>query len=68
MLGKQNPKYSGPLSRKFWDRINSVKPQKLWEALYVAGCALQDHEGRVLEMLKNAEMGPAKSSPRPSRK
>ncbi|KKK91624.1 hypothetical protein LCGC14_2711030, partial [marine sediment metagenome] len=22
MNGKQKPKYSGPLSRKFWDRIN----------------------------------------------
>ncbi len=62
------PQYSGPRSKKFWDRINNVRPEKLWEALYTAGCALQDHEGRTLAMLKSAEMGRKKSSPRPARK
>ena len=49
------PKYSGPLSRKFWDRVKAIKPEKLHMAIYTAGCALQDHEGRVLQMLEDAE-------------
>ncbi len=55
MGDKMKPKYSGGLSRKFWDRINNIKPERLHDAIYVAGCALQDHERRVLQMLADAE-------------
>ena len=47
--------YSGPPSDKFWERINKIKPRRLREAIYTAGCALQDHERRVLTMISDAE-------------
>lgn len=49
------PKYSGPVSARFWNRIVAIKSNKLHAAVYVAACALQDHEGRVLQILKDAE-------------
>ena len=55
MDGKLKPKYSGNWSRNFWARVNLIKPEKLHDAIYTAGCALQDHERRVLQMLANAE-------------
>ena len=55
---KMKPKYSGPASRKFWDHINAIKPEKLHSLIYIAGCALQDHELRVLQMIAEAEEGP----------
>ena len=61
MNGKMKPKYSGGLSRKFWDRINNIKPERLHDAIYLAGCALQDHEGRVLRMIANAEQSSRRS-------
>ena len=51
------PKYSGPNSRKFWDRVNAIKPEKLHSLIYIAGCALQDHELRVLQMIADVEPG-----------
>jgi len=52
---KMKPKYSGAASVKFWNRIQEIKPAKLREAVYTAGCALQDHEQRVLRMIADAE-------------
>ena len=49
------PKYSGPNSRKFWDHVNAIKPEKLHSLIYIAGCALQDHELRVLQMIAEAK-------------
>ena len=47
--------YSGANSRKFWDRINAIKSEKLQSLVYLAGCALQDHESQVLAMIAEAE-------------
>ena len=52
---KMKPKYSGSASKKFWDRIAKIKLECLHDALYVAGCALQDHEHRMNQMLDDAE-------------
>ena len=57
MTGKLKPKYSGPLSIKFWEQVKTIKPKKLHTAIYMAGCALQDHEDRVLNMLEDAKKG-----------
>lgn len=48
------PKYSGPKSLKFWARVNALTDPE-HTLVYMAGCALQDHEGRVLRMLQVAE-------------
>lgn len=61
MDGKLKPKYSGGLSGKFWGRINNIKPERLHNAIYLAGCALQDHEGRVLRMIADAEQSSRRS-------
>ncbi len=55
MDGKLKPKYSGSLSQKFWDRVGKIKPARLNDAIYMAGCALQNHERLVLQMLIDAE-------------
>ena len=49
------PKYSGAAGRKFWNRIAAIKPDKLRVLIYLAGCALQDHETRVLQMVTEAK-------------
>lgn len=48
------PRYSGPTSKDFWDRINAIRPN-FGNALYQLGCALQDLEGRALTALQDAE-------------
>jgi len=48
------PHYSGKLSVDFWKRVNAL-PEPVRGLVYLAGCALQEHEGRVLQMLKEAE-------------
>lgn len=47
--------YSGPKSKKFWDRVAVIKNRKLHDAIYLAACTLQDHEERVLKTLNDAE-------------
>ena len=49
------PKYSGLVSKAFWDRVAKIKDEKTHDLIYIAGCALQDHENRLLQMLKRAE-------------
>ena len=48
-------KYSGRYSKKFWERVNAVKPAALRAIIYIAACALQDYENRVFQMLDAAE-------------
>lgn len=51
------PRYSGSKSKKFWGRINAIKIEPTHSLLYQAGCALQNHESRVLEMIDAARAG-----------
>ena len=46
--------YSGPQSEALWRRVNAL-PEAQRTLLYLAGCALQDHEGRFWQMLLQAE-------------
>ncbi len=48
-------KYSHPTSKKFWDRIQAISNPTARALVYLAGCALQDHETRVFRMLEQAE-------------
>ena len=50
-----SPRYSGNLSVKFWNLVNSYTDDPRKMMLYIAGCALQDHERRVLQMLEEME-------------
>ena len=45
------PKYSGPLSKKFWAAVNRVPRQEGGEGLYDLGCVMQEIEARVLRTL-----------------
>ena len=47
--------YSGPNSTKFWKRVNSFPYSQGGQALYIAGCLLQDAESRVLQILHSFE-------------
>ena len=47
--------YSGDGSKWFWDRVNKHKKDKRFGLMYIAGCALQEHEARVLQMLSELE-------------
>jgi hypothetical protein len=49
-------RYSGDKSRKFWKRINRFSGEAPHDALYTAGCELQNLEEAVLTMLKLAEV------------
>lgn len=48
--------YSGPSSHEFWARVNEyeVKEGLDGSALYILGCALQDLETRVIQLLEAA--------------
>lgn len=52
-------RYSGnsEFSKKFWDRVFEIeaKKPKLGSLIYLAACALQDHESRLYQMLEDAE-------------
>lgn len=48
------PLYSGKQSTKFWERVNKIRGRE-GNAVYVAGCLLQDVESRVLQILNYAE-------------
>jgi hypothetical protein len=45
------PHYSGDRSTKFWNRVNSIKDQRLWKRAYQAGCRLQNLEEKVLGLV-----------------
>ena len=49
-----NTHYSGDLSKEFWAEVNALR-DPLHAMVYLAGCALQDHELRVLKMLAEAK-------------
>jgi hypothetical protein len=55
---KAKPRYSGPLSKPFWDRVHATGDM----GIYQMGCILQDVEERVLYALSEEEQ-----SSRPSR-
>lgn len=46
------PHYSGKLSEKFWEKINSL-PKNRQSSLYASGVLLQNMEGLVLTWLNN---------------
>ena len=46
--------YSGSQSEALWRRVNAL-PEAQRTLLYLAGCALQDHEVRFWQMLLQAE-------------
>jgi len=48
---KLKPKYSGKLSHKFWDLVNSLPEGGPQESVYFAGVLLQDIEAQVLKAL-----------------
>lgn len=52
---KFKPHYSENSSKNFWKAIWQIKNanQDQFDAAYLMGCALQDHEGRVLQYLNN---------------
>ena len=52
---KRGRKYSGKASEGFWKRVASIKNRRAHALVYLAGCALQEHEQRVLEMLAEAQ-------------
>ena len=47
-------RYSGPRSEPFWHVINSLDGDDR-KTLYLLGCALQDIEGRVMQLLTDAQ-------------
>jgi len=56
-------KYSGDASIHFWRRIANIKTEPEHELAYIAGCALQDHEQRVLQMLVKIESSDVMGDP-----
>lgn len=53
-MSKLKPHYSGDLSRKFWNKINTLSKIEQ-EKLYACGVLLQNLEGSVLTWLSNAK-------------
>ena len=45
------PRYSGKLSESFWDKINSIKDEKLWSKIHLMGVKLQNLEEKLLKEL-----------------
>lgn len=60
------PRYSGNLSRNFWNRVNALGNIER-RALYACGVLLQDLEGKVLLWLDNAERAAARKQAKPAR-
>ena len=54
MANRMRARYYGVLSIPFWKRVNAL-PEGVRDLVYLAGCGLQDHEERVLQMLALAE-------------
>lgn len=53
-MTERQPHYSGKLSNGFWADVANVKDKAAHDLIYVAACALQDHEKRILQMLRMA--------------
>jgi hypothetical protein len=53
-------RYSGPKSEKFWKRIDAIKKEPEHMLLYIAACALQDHESRVFQMIEEISAAAAR--------
>jgi len=49
--------YSGKGSKKFWDRLINASFGPGQDYLYLLGCTLQDLEGRVWQLILEAEKG-----------
>lgn len=49
-MSKLKPRYSGPKSRKFWNRINAL-PSRQRDEAYSLGVVLQETESTVLRLL-----------------
>ena len=49
------PHYSGKLSHKFWNKVNSINNWKKREMVYFWGCTLQDFESRVLQEVNDEQ-------------
>lgn len=61
-------RYSGDKSRKFWKRIGRFSGMPPHDALYNAGCELQNLEEAVLTAIKLAEAQKDKNTPYKSKK
>lgn len=48
------PLYSGEANKPFWREVANIQGKRQHDLVYIAGCALQEHENRVLQMLKEA--------------
>jgi hypothetical protein len=48
------PRYSGDASIEFWGRIAGIRDTE-GMLIYLAACALQEHEQRFFQMLKSIE-------------
>lgn len=67
-MKKPKYRYSGDKSRKFWKRISRFSGLPPHDALYTAGCELQNLEEAVLTMLKLAEAEKDKQTPKSKKK
>lgn len=48
-------RYSGKKSKDVWTLVAAIDHEPAHTMLYIAACALQDHEQRFLQMLRNAQ-------------
>ena len=55
-MDKIECRYSGPLSRQFWKRVNALFPGDAGKVAYGLGCSLQNLEAEVLQYLREAEL------------
>lgn len=52
---KLTARYSGEASKDIWDRVAAISHEPSHGLLYIAACALQDHEQRFLQILVRVE-------------
>lgn len=55
MKNEIDAKYHGKAAMAFWRKISAIKKEPEHTLAYIAACALQDHEQRVLQMLSEIE-------------
>lgn len=55
MTNETDAHYHGLSGKRFWRRIAAIKSEPAHTLVYIAGCALQDHEQRMLQLLEEAE-------------
>lgn len=53
-MTERQPYYFGRISTGFWADVANIKDKSMHDLVYVAACALQDHEKRVLQMMRMA--------------